>query len=159
LLDAGALVQPIEDGVRPDLAGEPAELAIGGADVQPCLGRRERLHHVDPPAVGPLRTVGEFLHQFPAESIVEVPVVKGQLGWGEPGILEDVLAGAALLQGEPPRFALDELSSLQPYRQIGGTAPGTRVPAWFKEALDAAGQFRLVVRPTALILIAHAVLS
>jgi hypothetical protein len=155
LVDAGALVQPVEHRVRPDLAGEVTEVAVAGADVQPRPRRGERLEHVDPPAIGVPRRVEYLLRQLLAEAVVAVTVVKVQSGGGEAGILEDVPAGAALFQGEPTRLSLNEIGCPQPDRNLSGAAPGTSIPTGFEESLDAGGQLRLVIRPGVLVRIGH----
>src|SRR6476469_2431019 len=100
LLDAYALVQPIEHGVRPDLAGEPAEMAVDGADILPRAGGGEPLDHVDPAAIAAFGRSECLFYHFPPETVVKVTVIEVQPSRREPRVLEDVAARTALFQGE-----------------------------------------------------------
>src|SRR5262249_8746855 len=94
-IDRGALVDTIEFCIRKDGPGEVAEMPMTGAYIQPTCRLRQSSDGFRPVKIIARTCLEKPLRVGRAEAIVEIPIIKGQSGQGQPGILEYVTAGGA----------------------------------------------------------------
>jgi hypothetical protein len=73
-------------------------------------------------------------------AVVEVGVVEVEALVVDRGVLEDVAAGAALVEDEGAGLALDEVLALEPHAEVARPAQRAVVPSGLEEPVDAAGQ-------------------
>ena len=82
----------------------------------------------------------EQLHLLLADTVVEVAVVEVETLDGQPRVLEDVAAAAALVEREPPRLVLQHVAGAHPLDQVASRAGRARREARLEQVVDPGGQ-------------------
>src|SRR5579884_4292193 len=89
LFYACALIQPVEDRIRPGSRRGLTEMAVPGAYIQPCPGNGERFEHLGSTEVNRLLYPKSPLGSLLTQAIVEVTVVESQTCRAQAGILKN----------------------------------------------------------------------